>query len=45
MVCGAEGDVAGPPALELLDDAWRAAGRRTRYRGTDVKDCDCGEAA
>jgi hypothetical protein len=35
IVCGAEGDVAGP-APDLLVDAWKAAGRRSRWRGEDV---------
>jgi hypothetical protein len=43
LVCGAEGDVAGPAPLDLLDDAWKAAGRRTRWKGHDV--CDCGREA
>jgi hypothetical protein len=45
LVCGAEGDVAGEPPL--VEEFWKEAGRRSRWRGVDHADhvdrCTCAE--
>lgn len=40
LVCGAEGGVAGEPPL--VEDVWKEAGRRSRWKGADY--CTCAEA-